>query len=101
MERAEIGSPAVAIMETIELEFAHQKISVRMTGDADTNREVLALVRARLGDAEAAGSGKLPSHLVAVRGLFALAEEYVEAKRRFEAYRAEIAECLPPSTPAH
>jgi hypothetical protein len=82
------------VTEMMDIAFAGQRVTVKMTGDADKNREVVEIVQARLRAAEEKGGGKIPSHIVAVHGLFELAEEYAEAKRRFLSFQAEMKENL-------
>ncbi len=80
-----------ASSDSIELKFGGEKISLRQTaGDSEFARQVTKLVTERLDAASVRVRKTAPAHQIALLALMDLAAEYLEAKRRTEAYMAEV-----------
>lgn len=83
----------MASANPLELKILGQRIPLKAGGmDPDLVREVVDLVAAKVESAEKRCPQGVMAYQVAVLALLDLGEEYLQAKRRTEAFKADIEE---------
>ena len=85
------GDNLLFMKTTTEIKLLGQRIALKSAGDPEIVGEVIEMVSGLLGDSEKRSKTGAPHH-VALLALLALAEEYVQAKRRAAGHKTALDE---------
>lgn len=89
----ELDEPQIEKMKSFDLHFAGMHLLVKLPENKSNSEAIIKNVQDRIHSVELKlkdRSSWLPSHMIALQGLFELAEEYENAKERFLEYQNEL-----------